>query len=370
MEALMNIKKLLFLPLLALSINAYTAYVPAPGPLSLADAINQMGSITATFINNQDLQNEAACIGQFAGQLPQNQRLYQNIIENISRAQSPQALLVLEAYGRVIMYMYQKEAYLLKASFLPHCFPLRGIKNPAPSQNELNQLLNEYDQLATIAMKKSYLVGSRMKLTVKSYKHWYWKTCTAIAAGAYLLYDIGQRNQKDTILYGLCRMNFKPILTNIKADLNIAASKTSSLKSSDAPKSQEDAIINQMLNLKASKDKLLEKEILAALNYRKAIEAQQLAVKSQRDVFVWSDKVNNQEADFQKNFNSPKEEAIITKETNLKLQTPPQNIGLSQTSIYEKMTAMPELIKTKGYNYFKTFVETYIDPASPNAFLR
>lgn len=388
----MNMKKLLFLPLLALSINTYSRYTPTQGPLTLIDPIGQIGAITATLRNNPELQAEAIHITNFVQNIHMGPMPYERIIDHIILAQTPQALLALEAYGKTIMYMYQKQAYVLKAGFAPHCFPIRGIKNPFPNQAELDQLLEEYDQLATIAMKKSYLVGSRMKLTVKAYKHWYWKTCAAIAAGVYLLYDIGQRDQKDTILYGLCRMNLKPIFKNIATDLYAKTDNADrSSTCPDMPRSPEKAIIDLMAASEASRDKLLCKEILSVVSYKKAIEAQQQAkiaarqaVAAQEEVLKLQNVLSDQEINAQKTleaFYQQKNPEIVevARVQERRPENPPalpqkllvpENFQINSNSICEQIMSIPAAIKTNGYNCIKTLIDTYIDPASPNAILR
>lgn len=311
----MNIKKLLLLPLLALSINACCIYVPTKGPLILSDpTIHQQGTITLTFIDNQELKAEAEQIFKFVRHLPANQRAYQDIIDNISRSQSPQALQALEAYGNIIMHMYQKEAYLLKANSLPHCFPIRGIRNPFSNEKELNQLLNEYDQLATIAMKKSYVVGSRMKLAVKFYKYWYWKTCAMFATTAYILYDIGQNNQENTILYRLLHGDYKSFFRKTS---------NASLTNPDIPKSPERAISNLMLASEASKSKLLEKEILSVMAYKKAIKAQE-------EVSELANKIEDQEETYQEIINTFYQEK---KQNQSSIQTEPCPIQTESCSV-------------------------------------
>ena len=68
MEALMNFKRFLILPLLALSANSFSAYFPVPG---LEDPLPGFGPISATLLSNPAipaLQNERNCIDQFARQ--------------------------------------------------------------------------------------------------------------------------------------------------------------------------------------------------------------------------------------------------------------------------------------------------------------
>lgn len=392
----MNMKKLLFLPLLALSFKAYS-YVPAPGPLTLTDPIGSVGAITATLRKNTDLLAEEAHIIKFVQQAGLGAMPYQRIIDHIKLAETPQALLALEAYGKAIMYMYQNKAYVLKAGFLPHCSPIRGVKNPFPNEAELTQLLDEYDQLATIAMGKSYLVGFQMKLAVKSYKYWYWKTCMTIAAATYLLYDIGQRDIKDTTLYNLLHMNLNPILQNIKTGLHI---KTSNIKSdqinSDMPTCPEKAIINLMVASQTSRDKLLDKETLSVMSYRNAIKAQMLAdeaknkaIAARQKVSALENTLNNQEITAQKTLEAYYQQKNPEISNDIKVQVPTQNtpppalshqaayesdtmhdqITSLPEAIYEKIISLPASLKAAGYQNIKHAINKYIDPASPNAIL-
>jgi len=182
----MKIIKLLLLPILALTATMHSAYIPTAGTLPLSDT-QRAGTITATLKGNPGyFKQEQQIITEFAGLVvPFNQRTYQEMIYHITITEGDLALKALEAYGNVIMHIYQERAYLIKARCLPHCSPIRGIVYPFANKAALDQLLNEYDQLASIAMEKSPAVGARMKLIVKSYKYWYWKTTLALAAGAY-----------------------------------------------------------------------------------------------------------------------------------------------------------------------------------------
>lgn len=400
MEALMNIRKLLLLPLIALSINTYGVHVPIQGPLDLTDPIGQIGAITATLRTSPDLQTEARQIAQFVQSLNMGPLPYQRIIDHVTISHAPQAFLALEAYAKTVMYMYQNEAYMLKVKSAPLLFPIRGIKNPFGNEARLNQLLNEYDQLATIAMKKNYMVGSRMKLTVKCYKNWYWKSCLAIAAGAYILYDIGQRDQKNTILYGLCRMNLKPIFRNISADLSgkIGALRTSST-STDMPMSTEKAVISLMAAKEATKDKLLSKEVLSVMRYKEAIKAQELAkiaaqdaIAAQKEVVELQGDLEEQEIQAQKFLGdycqqrqpNPAHLAVDNQEKNNNLieQADDYNsfcekIMSIPTTIIESAYNDAQILKqacekiapvlTNGYNYAKELANAYRDPENPNA---
>lgn len=161
MEALMKLKRIL-LPFSLLAISsaifaAQAAYVPTRGPLALADAA-QPGVITSTLLHNRELATERAKILRFLNLGPNAPvPAYQDIIDRVRPTQAPEALEVLQAYANVVMYIYQEKAYLLKAGFLPHVCPIRGIRSPLSKNNELDQLIQEYDQLASIALEKMLL---------------------------------------------------------------------------------------------------------------------------------------------------------------------------------------------------------------------
>lgn len=218
-----------------LSLMLFTAvkpaYMPATGPLPLGDIPGKVGIITATLQCNQALQKERAIIDSFARQsIGMGAISYQNIMQRIEATQNPLALQALKAYSDVIMYIYQDKAYIINTKFNPY-YPVQGIRsswlnpfawvNPfswcSDNNEELEQLINEYDQLATIALKKKPFTGNFMKMTVHSYRNW--RKYATVAITAYLLRDIYKRDTKNTIVHSLRHGNFKQIVKNIWSDV-------------------------------------------------------------------------------------------------------------------------------------------------------
>lgn len=298
--------------LLAIGVATHTAYMPTNGPLLFTDTVINNGIITATVQGaNSPLPAEQAAINAFAVTLPNigaQQRLYQCIISSIKNSQTNLALEALKAYERVIMYIYHDKAYCLKMRYNPY-LPIQGVRyswfnlfsyiNPyswiGDNNKELDQLLNELNKLADIANGKDPLLSARMKATVHSYKHWR-KYMFAIA---YLFYDIGKREQKDTIIKALIsgspKKFAKRMFNNIKTDIsnfiprmgNKPAKGLEIVPLADnqgaMPPSPEDAIIHEMSRLKEIKEELLNKQILAIGAENNARTAKQLV--DEYDVF-------------------------------------------------------------------------------------
>lgn len=424
----MNIKKLLTISLLAVMSNMHSSYSPAIGPIVLLDS-GAAGEITLLLMNSSHKFSQSKSILDFMDtQIKGGARChiayngqrwisYQEMIDRIARASSKNAAEALKGYAEIIMHMYEEKAYIIKASFLPHYLsPIRGLRSPFSLMKKrsamLDQLLNEYDNLATIAMDKDIALGLHMKAIVKTYKHW--KTCAATTAAAiatiYLLYDVRKRDQKDTVVYGLFHKNLKPILRNIAADLKI---NDATKIPQDMPKNSEDAVIELMLKSKTSKDQLLNKEILSAISHRKAVEAEQKAIvaikeaaSSTQEIFKLETELKNQETTAQRilsKFYRQKCSGIdvatqaqekpfkhsSTLSSDVKVDSNPfcesivqmreepssfdshssSHMNIDSNSVCEKIMAIPTIFKANTYNCFKKFINTYIDPASPSAIL-
>lgn len=233
----MNIKKLSSLTFMLACIGNYavSAYVPTAGPLQLTDTPGRLGVISATLMNNPELQEQRLAFQRFANQFP-GTHTYQGMIAAISNAQSPTGYQALEAFEQVIMHIYHEKAFITYMDYDPY-YPVQGLRytwfNPLTYINpqswisdnnaELDQLLNEFDQLADIAMSKNPLLGARMKSTVHAYRHW-----RKYILGFMLTYfaqDRYKRNWKDTTLHALfLDKNYAKVWKNVKEDTSAAYS--------------------------------------------------------------------------------------------------------------------------------------------------
>lgn len=221
---IMKFKNLLFLiPLLALTATMQSMYTPVQGPLQLYDtltpggALNVSGIITNTVINNPELRTDFQIIQNFANTLNPRQMTYQGIMNAIQNSHTPLATQALRAYENVIMYIYHKRAFIISVPYNPY-LPVQGLRyswlNPFSYINpyswfgdnnaQLDQLLNEFEQLANIAHGKNPAIGLRMKGTIHSYRHWRKYMFTLLAY--YLCTDLRDNEPNNTIIYKLLHM--------------------------------------------------------------------------------------------------------------------------------------------------------------------
>lgn len=191
-------------------------YKSAQGPLQLEDKVNSPGVITQT-LSNPVLQKQAADIARFAATVP-NITTYQDILFAAEHAiGQPLAIDAIKAFEDVIIYLYNKEAYLIMASNPnPHRKTFKGIFfkgirhswiNPSEwinpkswtsdNNKKLDQLIDEIAQLSTIAMKHSTKLGLRMKITVQSHRNW--RTAIILPVAAYVIVDAYKRGNQSVI---------------------------------------------------------------------------------------------------------------------------------------------------------------------------
>tara|TARA_B100000674_G_C37809852_1_gene900573 strand:- start:663 stop:1175 length:513 start_codon:yes stop_codon:yes gene_type:complete len=133
------------------------------------------------------------------------------------------------------MYIYHEKAFAVYIPYDP-CLPVQGLRytwlNPltyiqpqywlSDSNEELDQLINELDQLATVAMSKNPILATRMKATVHTYRHWR-KYILATIIG-YFAQDTYRRDGATSTLSLLLHGDKKASLKNIKDDVYKACS--------------------------------------------------------------------------------------------------------------------------------------------------
>lgn len=226
--------------LLSMSTLNYS-HTPAPGPLTLGDTTTGTGQkqkitpgvILGTMKGNNDLQQEWNTIGNLLSQ-HSNIKTYQEVIDIIKNAKNSIGDQALEAFENTIMYIYHKTAFAIHIKYNPY-FPLQGFRyswlSPLAwikpkswiedNNDELDQLINEFEQLANIAMNKNPIVGSRMKVTVHAYRHW--RKYVLATISTYFGYDLYSRGwEKSTLCAALFNDTFENGFKNLKYDAKAA----------------------------------------------------------------------------------------------------------------------------------------------------
>ena len=184
----------------AYSENPTTAhsYTPAKGILQLEDSVHCLGTITQA-LSVPELHRQSLVIKDFAATTP-NCLTYQDIIFAIhNKIADEKSIAALKAFEEIIMYLYHKEAYAVSLEYnqLRSLFfngvryswidPIEWIKIQSWSSDnnkKLDQLIEELNRLATIAMNHDKKLGLRMKLTVMSYRNW--RNGIVVAAATYV----------------------------------------------------------------------------------------------------------------------------------------------------------------------------------------
>lgn len=197
---------------------AATTYEPVQGPLQLADikttagVITQTGAITQA-LGKSDLQQEATAIAAFAATVP-IAATYQDIITAINNSPNNQlALNALRAFEKVIMYLYQKEAYIIHMKYRPctstilpnglrwswtHPTSWLNVKSWASDNNKkLEQLVDELEKLSHVAYGHDKALSLRMKTTVQAYRNW--RTVIGAALISYLSWNTYQNGSSSVL---------------------------------------------------------------------------------------------------------------------------------------------------------------------------
>lgn len=193
-----------------IAMNA-TGYKAAAGPLQLHDT-HTRGEIMKAAIEgslpgaNPILTAANTAIAQFEGPrlnaAQQNFRSYQIIISDIAKSTNKTlSIAAIEAFEQIIMHLYNYRAYTY-ASYHPYAsIFFTGIRESwldprsyftlknwtSDNNEELEQLITELDNLATIAKKHSDFLNIRLKTMVHSYRNW--RRNLAISCLAYLTID-------------------------------------------------------------------------------------------------------------------------------------------------------------------------------------
>ncbi len=194
------------------AVNQAPSYVPAPGPLQLTDSVAMQGAITQA-LSNPALQAQRAVVTRFAQTVP-NTTTYQDIVFAIkNNIGQPLAVDALQAFEQVIMHMYNHEAYMISLPYSSSrslffngirynwANPLAwlNIKNWTSDNNKkLDQLIGEFSQLSDIAMQHNLKLGTRMKVTIQSYKNW--RNSIALIIAAYLIADTIKRSDSTSLV--------------------------------------------------------------------------------------------------------------------------------------------------------------------------
>ena len=228
-------------------------YVPATGPLQLADIITRTGTVTQrgaimhSLMNNPNLQTELQAIMNFYGARGNQLKSYQAIMQDLSTSiDTTKALAALKAFEHVIMLLYNYRAYVVSSNYNPYLNTfITGIRwswfNPleylkpnsylSDNNQKLNQLIDELENIAHTVYPHNRLISQRMMLTVASYRHWR-KVIAATVTGYFLANGICHawkddwKNASAKLLYDGGLGNILPVMGNAYEDMKNASAMT------------------------------------------------------------------------------------------------------------------------------------------------